>query len=661
MPKIRVGIRSKPQESGMKIQGFFGEQNHSSAKLEMLMNDSRHEFIFDNYFDENCGQTDIFNTIMRPLIDDSLEGYNATVFAFGQTGAGKTHTVTGSASGEYEGRGLCLRTAEYLFDRIRRFQDTVVVSVQISVLEVYNETLLDLLRDPAHHEAVKLMVVDTPAGVLVPSLYLLPVSTAEEASTHLLDANLNRAVAEHKLNRRSSRSHCIYTFHITRTNSPLPSSESRNRDRDRDRATPDGGGGSSGSGNGVTSSLDVSMLHYLIACVWAHSNHMWETMSTLRFSARMKCIESVDPVRNRDGNNMSQAASARDAALIRSLRKEVQQLRKELALRDVVTAREIAGEVWYTELSTPQREYTLQLTGKFLCTDSCSGGSELCQDISDDVRDRQKQTQEDTELELEVYSFSQVQFMARSLRSMLWEACNHTPDRVYDIVKEATAFDYKLAMNKGMVGDKQDNDDNDTTTASTTTTLPVMGISSYDPHIDNAAMYDFNDGDGMSDGRTGIAVAKRLSIGTNMNMNQAGDFMTVAEDAAPVSAPLRVEDKFAEFKLGAGAALHEAYEEIKTNMRLSKMRQKELIQIVNQTKNHIDELQQQLLGGDSTSLSKANLQILRDHMTTDLEDAKKRYKAAYSELKECKEALSQMEKEKKIALAELLQAFEHTS
>jgi kinesin family member 6/9 len=94
-----------------------------------------------------------------------------------QTGAGKTHTVTGPAKDEYDERGLCMRTVEYIFRSIKSVQD-FVITVRFSVIEIYNDTVMDLLRDSLHdsqNDSPKLVIVDTPNGVIIPALYLLPI------------------------------------------------------------------------------------------------------------------------------------------------------------------------------------------------------------------------------------------------------------------------------------------------------------------------------------------------------------------------------------------------------------------------------------------------------------------------------------------------------
>jgi kinesin family member 6/9 len=133
-----------------------------------------------------------------------------------------------------------MRTVEYIFRSIKSVQD-FVITVRFSVIEIYNDTVMDLLRDSLHdsqNDSPKLVIVDTPNGVIIPALYLLPIENEEEAFAKLYEANLNRSlspslscaslsplsatlrsVAEHQLNRRSSRSHAIYSFYITRSRS----------------------------------------------------------------------------------------------------------------------------------------------------------------------------------------------------------------------------------------------------------------------------------------------------------------------------------------------------------------------------------------------------------------------------------------------------------
>ena len=154
----------------------------------------------------------------------------------------QTYTMTGPTSDTFVDQGLCMRTAACLFERARKVnsKENNTISIRLSVVEIYNENMTDLLRNststsasrsatPANQQpqsqihqlptqhTQKLSIVDTVNGIIIPGLYLLPLSSEDEAYELLFEAYSNRVVAEHQLNRRSSRSHVIYTFYVTKT------------------------------------------------------------------------------------------------------------------------------------------------------------------------------------------------------------------------------------------------------------------------------------------------------------------------------------------------------------------------------------------------------------------------------------------------------------
>ena len=98
--------------------------------------------------------------------------------------------MTGPAKEDYNERGLCMRTVEYLFKTIKSIKDSIF-TIRFSVIEIYNDNVMDLLRESLQ-DSPKLVIVDTPNGVIVPALYLLPIENEEEAYSKLYEANLNR-------------------------------------------------------------------------------------------------------------------------------------------------------------------------------------------------------------------------------------------------------------------------------------------------------------------------------------------------------------------------------------------------------------------------------------------------------------------------------------
>jgi len=169
----------------------------------------RSSYCFDRIFDEQDGQATVFEETLRPMIDDSLRGYEASMLAYGQTGTGKTHTIEGDISSEV-GRGMILRAAEVVFDRLQH-PKYVNTTVACSFLSLYNDEFSDLLAD---HEAAPLRLLEGAAGVQVQNLSEEPVASVEDLRQILKRAGLRRQVDETNLNKNSSRAHCMFTLHL---------------------------------------------------------------------------------------------------------------------------------------------------------------------------------------------------------------------------------------------------------------------------------------------------------------------------------------------------------------------------------------------------------------------------------------------------------------
>jgi kinesin family protein 18/19 len=99
-------------------------------------------FGFDRVFDENITQGDVYEATTKNLLDSVLDGYNATVFAYGATGCGKTHTITGTA----QQPGIIFLTMQELFEKVEELRSAKETEITLSYLEIYNETIRDLLN-----------------------------------------------------------------------------------------------------------------------------------------------------------------------------------------------------------------------------------------------------------------------------------------------------------------------------------------------------------------------------------------------------------------------------------------------------------------------------------------------------------------------------------
>ncbi|KAF7723149.1 kinesin-like protein Klp8 [Apophysomyces ossiformis] len=159
----------------------------------------------DHYADQSL----VYNDLGRELLDHAFLGYNCCIFAYGQTGAGKSYSMMGYG----EDKGIIPRTCSELFDRIAQNSDGVDFQVEVSYIEIYNEKVRDLLN-PRNKGNLK--VREHPSlGPYVEDLSRLAVSSFDDID-HLMDeGNKARTVAATNMNETSSRSHAVFTIFLT--------------------------------------------------------------------------------------------------------------------------------------------------------------------------------------------------------------------------------------------------------------------------------------------------------------------------------------------------------------------------------------------------------------------------------------------------------------
>ena len=163
-------------------------------------------YAFDHAFDEQTPQESIFKSTTKLLIDGVMNGYNATVFAYGATGTGKTYTMIGTPTSP----GLMVQTVEEFFVKVRQASDKKF-SVKLSYLEVYNELIHDLLRGGGSNpEAAKLdLREDVVEGVKVAGLSAIEANNTDEVMELLRQGNQHRTMEPTHANAVSSRSHAV--------------------------------------------------------------------------------------------------------------------------------------------------------------------------------------------------------------------------------------------------------------------------------------------------------------------------------------------------------------------------------------------------------------------------------------------------------------------
>lgn len=166
---------------------------------------------FDRVFDMASTQDQLFNEV-RPLVTSILDGYSVCIFAYGQTGSGKTHTMAGPP----ESPGINTRSLQELFERKRERSREYQDEITVSVMEIYNEQIRDLLAQDA--ASTNLQVRQGPTGNFVPGLTVVPVQTLDEVFELIKRGNKNRSTHATDMNEHSSRSHSILSIQMKSVN-----------------------------------------------------------------------------------------------------------------------------------------------------------------------------------------------------------------------------------------------------------------------------------------------------------------------------------------------------------------------------------------------------------------------------------------------------------
>jgi kinesin family member C1 len=190
-----------------------------AATVRLRSEDGKdHAFAFDRVFGPDAGQAAIFNEV-SDLVQSALDGYKVCLFSYGQTGAGKTHTMLGSSRAP-GGEGIVPRAVSKILAAAGRLADQGwEYALEAAYVEVYNETLRDLLGD----KDGKGRIADTNAIQHAPNgghttvlgATRVPIASDEDAAALVRRAAAARVTESTAMNAASSRSHCVFMLYIT--------------------------------------------------------------------------------------------------------------------------------------------------------------------------------------------------------------------------------------------------------------------------------------------------------------------------------------------------------------------------------------------------------------------------------------------------------------
>jgi len=531
---------------------------------------SDYNFKFDSVLN-NASQETMYEVAAEEITSSVLDGYNGTIMAYGQTGAGKTFTISGGTA-NYKERGITPRCISHIFREIAARPEHAFV-VRCSYLEIYNERMYDLLATaegaPVGAGTQDLAVSELNGSVHVKGLTHLIASSEEEALSYLFEGETNRAIASHQLNRNSTRSHCIFTMHLE-SRSRVESSERVTRGKlnlvdlaGSERIKKSGSDGvlmqeamyinksltfleqvvialadrsrdhipyrQAVLTNVLKDSLGGNSKTLMCANIWGQAEHLDETLSTLKFASRMMRIANEVVV------NTTQDPSL----LLKKYEREIRDLRQELAMHDTLANR---SRVQYEDYTEEQRHQLHVQMKKW---------------VNNEIE------------ELEVVNLRQVKEYFRTFKNYI--------RNIESEVKEKLKAEYNMVA-RG---------DGDVAMATNGDSAPAEG-----------GVGDIDRGDGFSVGVAPSSAVPKETVGAHIaSMHSSSEPLALPEedDGATLPPPIAAAPSsraaaFAEYKAAEGQESYDQIEENKSALKLKKRLAKELSVQVNVAKREIDSL-----------------------------------------------------------------------
>ena len=173
------------------------------------------KYSFDEVFDHTSQQGYVYDRAVKPIVEGVMQGFNGTVFAYGQTSAGKTHTMLGPNITDVTERGMTPRMVSHVFDEIANAPSEMEFQVKVSMIEIYMEKVRDLI-DPSKTD-LKIRE-ERGKGVYIEDVTETYVTDEAEVYQLMIRGNQNRSIGATDMNAQSSRSHSCFIVTVQQNN-----------------------------------------------------------------------------------------------------------------------------------------------------------------------------------------------------------------------------------------------------------------------------------------------------------------------------------------------------------------------------------------------------------------------------------------------------------
>uniref|UniRef100_A0A7S4V310 Kinesin-like protein n=1 Tax=Alexandrium monilatum TaxID=311494 RepID=A0A7S4V310_9DINO len=220
------GEDEDPREESIKVccrfrpQNQMERENHGKICVEVpdtnpstsvYVPNGDLTFVYDRVFPWDASQKEVYDYAAMPIINSVLRGFNGTVFAYGQTSSGKTYTMEGPDIEDKVYQGVIPRMVWSIFNGIFHADENIEFLVRVSIVEIYNERIRDLLDPKKDNLKVH---EDKARGVFIGEVTETYVSCEQEIFDAMRAGHFNRAMAVTNMNEHSSRSHLVFMLTI---------------------------------------------------------------------------------------------------------------------------------------------------------------------------------------------------------------------------------------------------------------------------------------------------------------------------------------------------------------------------------------------------------------------------------------------------------------
>ncbi|KAM3917702.1 kinesin-like protein KIF22 [Leptodactylus fuscus] len=214
--RVRVAVRLRPYMEKEEDKACVRGLDSQSLEIVNWRNQlETMQYQFDAFYGDKATQREIYTGSVCPILPHLLVGQNASVFAYGPTGAGKTHTMLGNPNQP----GIIPRAVRDLLQMTRGengkpVEENWIYSITMSYVEIYQEKVMDLLEPKNKDLPIR---EDKDHNILIPGVTEKTINTFSDFDEHFIPASQNRTVACTKLNDRSSRSHALLLIKVQKT------------------------------------------------------------------------------------------------------------------------------------------------------------------------------------------------------------------------------------------------------------------------------------------------------------------------------------------------------------------------------------------------------------------------------------------------------------